>query len=381
MKNDFREIPIVREILPHTGRLDGDDTGYRNVAVSPLDVESPDPMVDVEGTGILVKPIYATGAVPGLCPYYGEGLGAKGTILVRTPVRVGLTRVEELLRSYNRRLVILDGWRSVTVQAKLWRDIFLRISGGDPVLMSHQDIVRWGIEADKVGSFAPVQKTNRFEEMAGGLLYRESSSVDQMAASLGITRMQYVEYYATFCANLGLSLAASIKFDTTANTAHGGGGAVDVYTMDTETGKYACLGVPFDFVGTPAVMDYFENDSNFDDYWHTVSERKDLCQYLLECRVTGGTREEFRRIRDERRILFHAMRSVGATFFSLGAEEGEAWHFNLGNEGGRQYSRYPGAGNSCHSLLRNVADESGQLVAVWGNATGHRLAAEILGSI
>lgn len=379
MKNDFREIPIVREILPHTGRLDGDDTGYRNVAVSPLDVESPDPMVDVEGTGILVKPIYATGAVPGLCPYYSEGLGAKGTILVRTPVRVGLTRVEELLRSYNRRLVILDGWRSVTVQAKLWRDIFLRISGGDPVLMSHQDIVRWGLEADKVGSYAPVQKSNRFEEMAGGLLYREPSAVDEAAASLGITRMEYVEYYATFCANLGL--ATNIKFDTTANTAHGGGGAVDVYLVDTETDKYTCLGIPFDYVGRPAVMDYFEDESNFDSYRQEVLGREDLRTYLAECGIGSPLMGDFQAIRNERRILFHAMRSVGATFFSLGAEEGEAWHFNLGNEGGRQYSRYPGAGNSCHSLLRNVADESGQLVAVWGNATGHRLAAEILGSI
>ena len=87
------------------------------------------------------------------------------------------------------------------------------------------------------------------------------------------------------------------------------------------------------------------------------------------------TAEVMSSIRRERRILFHAMRDVGATYFSLGRDSGEPWHFNFGNErGGRQAALLPGAGNAGHSLLKNVRDpETGAWTAAWGNATAHRL--------
>jgi hypothetical protein len=72
--------------------------------------------------------------------------------------------------------------------------------------------------------------------------------------------------------------------------------------------------------------------------------------------------------------LFHALRSVGASYFSLGREIGEPWHYNLGNErGGKQAAFLPSAGSACHSLLKNIRGADGRWIAAWGNAAAHRL--------
>lgn len=373
-------MPIVRKILPHTGRLDGDDEGYRDVVVSDLDLLDPDPMGEIN-KGVSCYPIYALPARPDICSYYGEGLGTSKTMLLRAPAYYALLDADELLRPYGRRLLVIDAWRSVKTQSVMWAAIFRRIVGERNIgAMSFAEIVKFGLEANKVGAYAPVKQSSEFEEVIQTLL-DSMTACDEIittAKKFDMSEEQSVRLYYTFMTSLGMT---DFELDDTANTAHGGGGAVDVYLLNTKTGLPTCLGVPYDYVGRPAVMDYFEHDENFDAFVHELLARPDLREYVGQfVRMDFGI-EDFRMVRDERRMLFHAMRAVGATYFSLGADEGEPWHFNLGNElGGKQAELYPGAGNGCQAVLRNIRDpETGERIAVWGNLMGHRLARKILG--
>lgn len=376
---DFRMMPIAREINPFTGKLDGDDDGYRDVVVSPFDRSNPDPM-GVINKGVSCYPIYALPGRPDICSYYGEGLGTDERMLLRAPAYYALLDADELLEPYGHKLLVIDAWRSVQTQSVMWAAIFRRIVGERNIgAMSFAEIVEFGLETNKVGSYPAVERTSEFEEVVQTLLASVSAhdEIAATAAKFDMSEEQAVRLYYTFMTSLGMS---NFELDETANTAHGGGGAVDVYLLNTKTGLPTCLGVPYDYVGRPAVMDYFERDENFDAFVRDLEAHSDLREYVTHFFPGEFTIKEFHAIRDERRMLFHAMMAVGATYFSLGADEGEPWHFNLGNQlGGRQAELYPGAGNGCHAVLKDIRDpKTGERVAIWGNETGHRLAREIL---
>lgn len=374
---DFRDMPISLPILTHTGKVDGDDVGYREVKASPFDATDPDPLVLADGFEI--RPIYNIGRVPGLCPYYGKGIGGPPIILLRKPAVLALREVNEDLVPYGRGLLLLDGHRSSETQRRLFLDILFRLITKDELLdlmtTNVAEFLRICIAADDIGAYAPAVITSEYFNCKWKELDIAEFRGAARLLSLGTTE-EAVRLYTHFQTNLGLT---DLELDETGNTAHGSGGAIDAYLYDLETRKPTCLGIPFDAVGTPSRMDWFEDDNNFDEYVRFVADpkREDIREYLGYFDVTTPTMQDFIAIREERRMLFHAMTKAGATIYI-----NEAWHFNLGNErGGKQSLIFPGGGNSCHGLLRDVRDDKGDLVNVWTNGVGNQLAREFLAGV
>lgn len=249
MVDDFRNTPIVLPFLKHTGEVDGNDKGYRKVRVSPLDKPgTSDPLV-VCNSRIRCMPIYSVGSVPGLCPYYGSGIGAPQQVFLRAPALNALIAGNDLLKKYNREFVILDGWRSAETQSLLWKDVFNRICSERSLIESELTLTQFlqcAMDADDIGSFADVIRNEEYD----GAFAAANSSLDFNTASNDLQKptSELVELYVIFQANLGRNACI---LDESGNTAHGGGGASDVFLWNTETNQYTCLGVPFDFVGAP----------------------------------------------------------------------------------------------------------------------------------
>lgn len=365
---DFREMPIALGINPHTGNKEGDDSGYRSVLVSSEDQLHPDELVPLDYYGFIVRPLYSTGVEIGLCPYYGSGIGGPNRILVRLPVAHGLVDARTELARFGKNLMVLDGFRPAQTQAKLWASIYQQIAiseGKDPDNLSYADEVRIGLLADAVGSYYPPLHDDTYNMLEYRFL-RSGLMIDA-AAVLGMGVGEFVGLYLAFEANLG---HGGLTFDLNQQTAHGGGGAIDLWTMGLNTGRYSNFGVPFDYVAspscsrTPAQMDYFDlPDFDIDAYATEVEASSALKQYLSELGHNKVTLKLCKEIRQERRILFHVMASLGASFYN-----GECWHYQFGNErGGNQCDTHEGYGNTCHAVL------CGHKEAIWGNASGHRL--------
>jgi D-alanyl-D-alanine dipeptidase len=387
----YRNEPIIRQrvawLKGEAGqlRLDGDDTGYRGVAISPLDVENPDPLVPIVDVATL--PIYNVGKVNGLCEYYGRGLGGPATIFVRIPVLGALLEVDQLLIDHNRQLVVVDGWRPWWVQAALWRYLrgqIIRSRGLNPEDLTIAEELEVGLKADDVGSYCGLRQDDALIEAISRLVQSgQGEELAKAAVSLDITVYKATELFLTFKANMG---EGSLKIEESAITAHGNGGAVDVWMRNTTTGKYVNLGVPFDYVPrpdvavSPAVINYFDMDGiNTAVYAEEVAQDPILRTYLRHLGITTVNDGVFTEAQEERRLLFHAMRSVGCSYFSLNTDLGEPWHFNVPNwYGGNQVAELPGSGNTCHALLADVRDRTtGQPMAVWSNEVAHRLAKEM----
>lgn len=375
---NFRTKPIIRKILPHTKRLDGNDTGYREVECSDLDNENPDPLVILSQEQCYC--VYYHGKKSKITPYYGEGIGADEKILVRAPVARALKKADEFLKPYNKKLLVLDGWRSAKTQAAMWAEIrknILKQQNQELWNLSVSDEIKVGREADKVGSYCKIIKDNKYAKVFSQLQRSNFwKEVEDAAQELHTPSAKIAEEYLIYQGNLG---KIDLTLDEAAPTSHGSGGAVDVWLTD-EQGEPLNLGVPFDYAGEAAVMDFFEW-ANWKDYKNLVSNDKILRDYLADYGIKEITPEIFEEIKTNRRILFHAMISAGATYYSLGRKEGEPWHFNFGNElGGKQADTLPGAGSSCHSLLKNIRDQkTGQWTAIWSNKVAHALAKQILG--
>lgn len=377
MIRDYRTSPVVLATLAHTGRLDGDDKGYREVPVSDLDETDPDPMV-ILNNDVACVPIYAIGAVPEMCPYYGKGIGADKRIVVREPVRQGLLAVNELLKPYDRELVCLDGGRLLQVQANMF-SFFYGIFGDKLDIHddSIQSVVRVGLEADVIGAYARFRKDAAYIEVVKSL--PQGELIDTVASLKGTrfegdvtTPEEAAHYWATFMANLTQGFG-NMTLDEDTQTAHGGGGAADCFMRVRSTGKLATLGCQFENITPVIAIDWFEKHT-VADYQTIVAAEPDMQAHLNANGIFVVGPAEFEMIRENRRILTGAMVEAGATFYYE-----EPWHWNLGSErGGKHNAVLPGGGSSCHSLLKNVCGPNGKPLATWGNRTGQRLMRELL---
>lgn len=378
MTPNWRLEPIRRVVLPHTGRLDGDDTGYRDIAVNRADAMDPDPLVMLPAS-LRAVPVYARGAIPQISPFYEGGLGGSPLILVRAPVALALLQVDTELAQFDRALVVLDGFRPAEVQARLWSWHFRRsltLAGLDVDSLAPEEWIARGRASDDVASYCACVEDDAFTELVEYNARVHRPALERLGSPLAVARE-----LVTFQINYGFERG---QLDKCANTAHGSGGAVDVILAERSSGAPMMMGVPFDSTSPAAVMDWFERNVPA-DLQRLVSEDEALAAYFRDFGLAGSEIDEdiFCVAQRERRLLFHAMKSVGATFYSLGIDSGESWHFNIGNErGGRQSDFLRGAGNACHSLLRNIVDSStGSIVAIWGNAAAHKLADHLRNSL
>lgn len=306
---DYRKLPIVLGTNPRTRRLNGDDFGYRGVPIDSRALGSPDPLVLV--STVKTMPVYAVGAVPGLCGCYGQGIGGPSRVLVRAPILPQLERLDQTLRSYNRSLVVVDGFRPASVQARLWRYIrenIIRNRDLSPDQLAVRDQLSIGMAADEIGSYCAALRDEVFlEELA---FLSKTEEVGQIAKDTNETPSEVAELLLTFDANLGLR---GLQIDPDATTAHGSGGAVDLW-MIYEDGRYVNLGVPFDYVAPPGVelsparMDYFDHpDVTVEVYAEAVARDPVLKQYLRELGYNQVTAEVFREAQENRRTLYNAV--------------------------------------------------------------------------
>ena len=371
MKKDYRDVPIPEVTLLWTGKPAGDDEGYRDVRVCQEDATNPDPLVQLS-SAILSHVVYAEGASPCVCVQYPEGLGAPNTVLVREPVNRGLVVADAILKSYGRRLLVLDGFRSAEVQRRLWEYIFLGIIGNLPLTdLTVPDCIRIGIQADDIGAYAALARTDQLADEIEAVKEKFGEILGKVAEALSKSVDELALLFITFRRGLNLN---TFPLDDTSNTAHGGGGAVDAILIDTTIGRPTFLGVPFDFVGAASALTYFEHKENLEPYQRAVQTDPVLKEFAAQFGITEVSRDDFNQIRDERRLFFHIMSLVNATYYVS-----ECWHWNLGNERrGRQFDAYPCSGNACHAILMNTRDMNGDVVAVWGNAYAQKEAARLL---
>lgn len=86
---------------------------------------------------------------------------------------------------------------------------------------------------------------------------------------------------------------------------HNTGGAIDLAFVDTKTNKVLSYGSPIDYSESISATDFFEQD--FDE-------------------AVGLTKNEWIKARENRRVLFHSMISLGFTNYPS-----EWWHYDLGD--------------------------------------------------
>ena len=363
MKNDeWRDKPIELHILPHTGKVDGDDTGYRGLQV----YENCDPMVVVPPKLIRQELVYAKGPVTGLCPYYEKGLGAKPVALVRKPVLGLLILLDTILRNFGYGVLLVDGWRSSKTQIALWKYLFVqkayKIGFRIRTDLEVKDILALGDAADKIGSYNAAENNEQLmlavvRELHGPRRDDIHMLAEKRKEGPQFTAAQLVTYEAN------LEWRNDVTLSETATTAHGNGGATDLYMFGHTNPNPVCLGVPFDYPGEASRMDFFEREENFGRFQEEVRRDPLLKQYLTECGFPDPSDHDCRTFARNRRILYHAATSLGATIYVE-----EPWHFNWPC----MHGILPESGNGCQAILKDAS------AAVWGNEFANEEARKLL---
>lgn len=368
-QGDLREKPIPLVTLPWTGLPDGNDgksdfsPGYRNVPVVERGI--PDRLVPI--TCIQTHVVYAAGPLSRHCTYYDGGLGSHPVPFGRSAIVPALMRANEILRPYGEELLGLDFWRHQKTQANLFayilRGILLTNPEFDPRTV--YGLIKAGLMADDVGSYATVVKNQTYADAMKEMREKRSGEVIAASALLHTSDDEVLDLYLTIQGNLR---ELPLHFDRYGNTAHGGGGAGDIVLLNSP------LGVGFDHVSlvpsnTEAAMRFFEDEANWDQYKEQAEKNPHLRQYLSEWGIPKVGDEHIITFRNNRRLLSHAMKSVGATYYN-----GECWHWNFACLDGDD----PMSGSGCQSLLKNVRGADGQFQAVWGNDEAHRQMEELL---
>lgn len=371
LRDDWREKPIP--VFVH------DDTGFENVPV--WEGERPDRI-------ILLNP---PGQIALLDCQGDEGHGPDKRMLVREPFYNSLVQVVgPSLRRYDRDQVLVGAWRSIPQQADtygfgFWRE--LGVSETDDaahqvmwVCMRVVDILRHDVRARAIGLRAEILEDDVYGcTMTGVLSTSRKGEVVEAMAELGLTMEQVLKQFITIWANL-FRAQSELTLDLS-ETSHGNGGAVDAKLKVISTGRLANMGSPPTDTGPIAYMQYFEvND--LERWREDLAKDAHSQQHLSEAGVDWRrvTQEDFNEARRNRRVFVHAHAAAGHTFFTVRPGMSEWWHINgHHNLGGNQAARYPYAGSGCQSLLADVRDESGKIIAVWSTKDAHRQAELLLG--
>ncbi len=402
------EMPILRPLL--TGktprkdgvpRVEGDDEDYRYVLV---DDDGQRLVALTEEDGLDLRPIY-----DGVDPIDGSQNsennlpgGLDGQMYVRESVAIGLREFAAYLRErHGSRVkpIIVDAFRSFQRQAAGFSGLLDKALGANrtPDTRTFFDA---GVKANGTFSFVKAN-TNSAEVQTFMNDMRETAAVYQelelIGEELGISMDDILLNYTAFCVNLRIRQCLGFSTDIPnpyngdaekerdvdfENNAHAGGGAVDMFLgVD---GKIASSLAPYDSLGRWAAKEATEDDRDFETYKREAQIDPELSGFLnrLGIKPQDLTIEQWQFAKRANRVLHHATRHMGATYYSATnpINGGENWHIEFGNvirriqdgrilHRARSSSKYWNSGNPGHALQRMP---DGKAVAVWGGTAAHR---------
>ena len=397
----YNRLPITRPILIETtGRIEGDDDGYRDV---PVEDDGERVIALSEEDGLDLRPIY-----DGVDPIDGSKNdsanlpgGIDGKMFVRESVAIGLRAFANYLRERHGESVkpiIIDTFRSYKRQAAGFSGLLDKALGGNRQ-PNVEEMFKAGRKAD--GTFSYVRANPNAPELASFMSDIEASGeigqdLRLLSEKLGSSFETVLLEYTTFCVNLrirqrlGLSLDIENPYNSDQtgdvifeNNAHAGAAAVDMFLgVD---GKIASSLAPYDSMGPWAAKEALEDDANFEGYKREAETDPELSGFLqrLGISATTLTRDQWEFAKEANRVLHHPTNRMGATYYSAANPQngGENWHIEFGNviwdpaNSGQvihqapSSSRHWNSGNPGHALQRMPA---GTAVAVWGGTEAHR---------
>lgn len=388
----WRTTGIVRENNPLTSLIEGDDSGYRDMRTllhnrSPLVV--PDVMIRSSYDGI---------------DEFGEsqevlpGGLVDGKLVLRETAARGIELLDQLVYEASQGefiIAALDGFRSEQRQAAGFTRLLRQQMSAHGVtegnhLQNIPAFMRCSRIADGTFSWVRLAESSQFQSVFSRL-QQDSGFTASLAQWIMAERntdlrdVQSHDYeaaiweYLTVSANCGFGHGTGLPLNSECN-AHAGGGACDVFVIDKVTGKPMNI-VPFDYAGPEAGMDFMEHDGAYEQYCTAVGQNPLLAQYLRRLGfddISKFTLHEWERIRGAIRILYHAAKGAGFTYYSS-ENGGKNWHFESGNIiiepstggvvafEGLTAGLHPNSGNPGHTL-QTLGKEG---MAVWGGATAH----------
>jgi hypothetical protein len=387
----WRTTRIDRGINPLTELIEGDDAGYRDMPTlrqnrSPLIVPNVTIRASYDGTDEFGE---KQDALPG-------GL-VEGKLVLRETAARGIELLNQLVYEASDgefAIVALDGFRSEERQAAgFTRLLRQQMSPAGVTEGNHlQNIpafMRCSRIADGTFSWVRLAESPRLQSVLSGLQQDAEFTAGiaqwimaDLEIDLGDVQTHHyqsaIREYLTVSANCGFGHGAGLLLNSECN-AHAGGGACDVFVFD-KTGKPMNL-VYFDYAGPEAGMDFMEHDGAYEQYCTAVGQNPLLAQYLRRCGfddISKFTLHEWERIRGAIRILYHAARGAGMTYYSSD-HGGENWHLEPGNIvyepstggvvafEGLTAQLHPNSGNPGHTLQTLGKGR----MAVWGGATAH----------
>jgi hypothetical protein len=405
---DWADTPIVLEFNPLTGYNDGEDganeaignPGYKNMKTL---AENDEPLV--VPAGIMQRSVldgydeyghgyHADTALPG---------GLKGRVLaVRETTARMLDEAQKLADVHypgQYDLVLIDGFESGKRQAAGFGRALKGVLAGDGIPDARDvtltALYEAGVKTEGTYSSVIADRSSDGYELVSHELTSDAAArqeVEEIAAKNGWTVDDVVFKLVTFMANAELHMGRSIKVGLLSEcNAHAGGGAADIMPADKNSARLLNL-VPYCYMGEEAGMAYMEAPGAYKKFLEAVKTKPALREHLLKLGYDSPdkfTRTDWEIFSRARRVRFHALKALGATFYSAHNPEegGEDWHYE--SPGVRLYGAdgkliketalagaYPDdSGNPGHTLQKLGPKET----AVYGGGSAHRLARKHFG--
>jgi hypothetical protein len=385
----WANTPIIRDINPKTGLIEGDDDGYEKMPTLP---ENDSPLVIPD---VLCRPCY-----DGTDEYGNKNNAAvlegglrDGALVVRETVAGDLEDANRFIESItggDLQICAVDGFRSGHRQAAGFNRMLRLIMQRDGLEEADvddrvADFLRCGKLAH--GTFCRVNTDVTSSQYAAldAELRNDAGFMSQLQGAAEPGKLDNdLHVYITSSANADLGRAAGYDIPLSfENNAHAGGGAVDVFMVDRK-GRPINI-VPFDYPGPEAEMNYMEREGSYEAYLQKAQTNELLKAHLERLGYTAETftLAEWEFFRGALRILYHLAKAKRWTYYS-GDGCGENWHLEPGNICRNVVSgeinrterltagQYPDSGNPGHAIQMHGPDA----IAVWGGASAHKLAAE-----
>lgn len=256
---------------------------------------------------------------------YPVGLGDPTKIAAFSHLNALLEQARARLLQEGKDLAVVSGFLSPGNQLARWRTLYATQNRSTP----WQEILA-GRYADSAGSVAAVIPGGNYATQHGDLM-DDLLLVAELQAKADVDDVStIVAELLQYRANAGKGNGIEID-KMTATSIHNLGHSVNVVL--TEGGEPLNMGVGVDIVSPVQAVDYFEKVTP-EEYEALLTADPLLLEYLASLGVRQIDEKLIGEVRDNRRLLFQAMRGARFDFY-----KGEQGHFSAPRDGGNHPSR------------------------------------------